>query len=192
MNPRQRTVAKVKRQSTKISLQKRGFNSVTHHNLVHQTIPIPRVMKIMDAKAAIGKRVGKARKLASMASDGCQEKKTIQKAQKEGRTVHLATLMDFFYLKNSEFEQKFQKYRGRVELRGDVGSSASQMTAAKVLDVIARLSGCAGQASDAVSACTQVKMDWIPPPRYKCPSASEDQSCSRQDHGISQTSDQGR
>ena len=32
------------------------------------------------------------------------------------------------------------------------GSSASQMTAAKVLDVIARLHGCAGQASDAVSA----------------------------------------
>ena len=33
------------------------------------------------------------------------------------------------------------------------------MTAAKVLDVIARLPGCAGQASDAVSANTQVKME---------------------------------
>ena len=39
------------------------------------------------------------------------------------------------------------------------GSSASQMTAAKVLDVIARLPGCARQASDAVSAYTQVSME---------------------------------
>ena len=32
------------------------------------------------------------------------------------------------------------------------GSSANQMTAAKVMDVIARLPNCAGQAADAVSA----------------------------------------
>ena len=32
------------------------------------------------------------------------------------------------------------------------GSSASQTTAAKVMDVIARLPDCAGQAADAVSA----------------------------------------
>ena len=37
------------------------------------------------------------------------------------------------------------------------GSSASQMTAAKVMDIISRLPGCAGQAADAVSAYTQVK-----------------------------------
>ena len=35
------------------------------------------------------------------------------------------------------------------------GSSASQMTATKVMDVISRLPGCAGQAADAISACTQ-------------------------------------
>ena len=34
------------------------------------------------------------------------------------------------------------------------GSSASQMTAAKVMDIISRLPGCAGQAADAVSAKT--------------------------------------
>ena len=39
------------------------------------------------------------------------------------------------------------------------GSSASQMTAAKVIDVIARLPDCDGQAADAVSAYTQVKME---------------------------------
>ena len=42
------------------------------------------------------------------------------------------------------------------------GSSASPMTAAKVMDIISRLPGCAGQAADAVSACTQVKMEDAP------------------------------
>ena len=42
------------------------------------------------------------------------------------------------------------------------GSSASQMTAAKVMDIISRLPGCDGQAADAVSACTQVKMEDAP------------------------------
>ena len=53
------------------------------------------------------------------------------------------------------------------------GSSASQMTAAKVMDVIARLPGCAGQAADAVSAKTQVKMEDAPKllkiPKSECP-----------------------
>ena len=79
--------------------------------------------------------------------------------------------MDICHLKNAELEAKHQKYKGRVVLRGDVvkdnlarmpyspeqGSSASQMTAVKVLDVTARLFGCAGQASDVASAYTQVK-----------------------------------
>ena len=42
------------------------------------------------------------------------------------------------------------------------GSSASQMTAAKVVDIISRPPGCAGQAPDAVSAYTQVKMEDAP------------------------------
>ena len=36
------------------------------------------------------------------------------------------------------------------------------MTAAKVMDIISRLPGCDGQAADAVSAYTQVKMDDAP------------------------------
>ena len=42
------------------------------------------------------------------------------------------------------------------------GSSASRMMTAKVLDVIARLPGCAGQASDAVSAYTRVNLEDAP------------------------------
>ena len=39
------------------------------------------------------------------------------------------------------------------------GSSASQMTAAKIMDTISRLLGCDGQAADAISAFSQVKME---------------------------------
>ena len=100
---------------------------------------------------------------------------------------------------NAELEAKHQKYKGRVVLRGDIvkddygscavfteqGSSASQVTAVKVMDIISRLPGCAGQAADAVSAYTQVKMEdapkllkisksecpdiWIRLPRHKWP-----------------------
>ena len=63
--------------------------------------------------------------------------------------------MDICHLKNAELETKHQKYKGRVVLRRDIvkddsgsyavfteqGSSASQMTAAKVMDIISRLPG---------------------------------------------------
>ena len=96
--------------------------------------------------------------------------------------------MDLCHLKNSELEPRYQKYKGGVVLRGDIteqGSSASQMTASKVMDIVSRLPGCAGQAADAVSAWTQVKMEdaptllkipksecpdfWIRPPKHKWP-----------------------
>ena len=48
-----------------------------------------------------------------------------------------------------------------------------KMTAAKVMDVIATLPGCAGQAADAVSAHTPVKMEDVPKllkiPKSECP-----------------------
>ena len=111
----------------------------------------------------------------------------IQVAQKEGRTVHFAALMDTCHLKKAEMEPKSQEYKGRVILWDDMvkddfgshavfteqGSSASQMTAAKIMDGIARLPGCAGQAADAVSAYTQVKMKGAPTlskiPKSECP-----------------------
>ena len=58
------------------------------------------------------------------------------------------------------------------------GSSASQTTAAKVMDFIARPPRCAGQAADAVSAYTQVKMEGAPRlrniPKSKCPDIFHD------------------
>ena len=92
---------------------------------------------------------------------------------------------------------KHQKYKGRIVPRGDImkdisgsyasltelGSSASQMTAAKIMDMISRLPCCDGQAADAVytqanmedahtllkipkSACPDI---WIRLPRHKWP-----------------------
>ena len=123
----------------------------------------------------------------------------IDEARTKGAEVHFSSLMDICHLKNAELEAKHQKYKGRVVLRGDIvkdnsgsyavfteqGSSASQMTAAKVMDIISRLPGCDGQAADAVSAYAQVKMEdahkllkipksecpdiWIRLPRHKWP-----------------------
>ena len=95
----------------------------------------------------------------------------IEEARTNGAKVHFASLMDICQKKKAEMEAKGQKYKGRVVLRGDIvkddsgsyavfteqGSSASQMTAAKVMDIISRLQGCAEQAADAVSAYTQKK-----------------------------------
>ena len=94
-------------------------------------------------------------------------------AQRDKKKVHFATLMDICHLKNAELGPKLQKYKGRVVLHGDSvkddsganavftehGSSAFQMTATKIMDVIARSPDCDGQAADAVSAYTQVKLE---------------------------------
>ena len=81
--------------------------------------------------------------------------------------------MDICHLKNAELEPQVQKYKRRVVLRGEIvkddsrayavfteqGSSASQMTAAKVMDGISGLPDGDGQAPDAISAYTQVKLE---------------------------------
>ena len=107
---------------------------------------------------------------------GRSKSEVIDEVRTKGAKVHFASLMDICHLKSAELESKHQSNKGRVVLRGDIvkddsgshavfteqGSSASQMTAAKVMDIISRLSGCAGQAADAVSAYTQVKMEDAP------------------------------
>ena len=111
----------------------------------------------------------------------------IDEARTKDAKVHFASLMDICHLKNAELEAKHQKYKGRIVLGGDIvkddsgsyavfteqGSSASKMTATKVMDIISRLPGCAGQAADAVSAYSQVKIEDAPKlmknPKSECP-----------------------
>ena len=178
----------------------RGDNSLQHYNLVHKFIPMPQARKIPAAKAAVDKEWEKMGKIPAWNLTKVRSKKqVIEEARTLGAKVHFASLMDICHLKNAELEAKHQKYKSRVVLRGDIvkdnsgsyaalteqGSSASQMTAAKVMDIISRLPGCTGQAADAVSACTQVKMEdaskllkipksecpdnWIRLPRHKWP-----------------------
>ena len=95
--------------------------------------------------------------------------------------------MDICHLINAELETKHHKDKGRVVIRGDIvkndsgsyavfteqRSSASHMTAIKVMDTISRLPGSARQAADAVSAYSQVKIENDPEllniPKSECP-----------------------
>ena len=176
-----------------------GDNSLQQYNLVHKIIPMPQAMKIPAAKATVDKECEILEKISAWNLTQVRSKKeVIDEARTSGATVHFASLVDMCHLKNAELEAKHQKYEGRVVLRGDIvkddsgsyavfteqGSSASQMTAAKIMDIISRLPGCDGQAA-AVSAYTQVKMEdahkllkipksecpdiWIRLPRHKWP-----------------------
>ena len=175
-------------------------NSLHHYNLVHKFIPMPQAMKFPAAKAAVDKEWEKLGKIPAWDLTKVRSKReVIDEARTKGAKVHFASLMDICHLKNAELEAKHQKHKSRVVLRGDIvkddsgsfavfteeGSSASQATAAKVMDIISRLPACAGQAVDAVSAYTQAKMKdapklltipksecadiWIRLPRHKWP-----------------------
>ena len=90
--------------------------------------------------------------------------------KRENRHIHFMSVEARCNEKHSELPSHLRVYKGRVICRGDtgkdetgdwaifseVGSSASHLTAAKPLDVIARLPGCDGENSNAVGAYTQV------------------------------------
>ena len=152
----------------------KGASSLQHCNLVSKFIPMPHAMEIPAAKATVDKEWEKLEKCSAWNLTKVRSKKeVIDEARTKAAKVHFASLMDMCHLKNAELEAKHPKNKGRVVLRGDIvkddsgsyaafteqGSSASQMTAAKVMDIISRLPGCEGQAADAVSAYIQVKME---------------------------------
>ena len=95
----------------------KGFNSLSHYNLVHKFIPLHHAMKIPDARAAVDKEWEKLIKLpAWQMTKISSNKEVIQEAQREKKKVHFATLMDICHLKNAESEPKYQEYKGRVVL----------------------------------------------------------------------------
>ena len=123
----------------------RGQNSVSHYNVVHKFIPMPQAMKIPAAKATVDKEWEKLEKISAWNLTKVRSRKeVIDEARTSGASVHFASLMDKYHLKNAELEAKHQKYKGRAVLRGDIvkddsgsyavfterGSSAPQMTAA--------------------------------------------------------------
>ena len=132
-------------------------------------------MKIPSAEAAVVTEWEKLQEIQAwnLTTKVRSKKEVIDEARTKGRKVHSASLMDICHPKNAELEAKYQKCKGRDVLRGDIveddsgsyavfteqGSSESQMTAAKVMDIISRLPGFDGQAADAGSACIQVKIE---------------------------------
>ena len=125
----------------------KGENSLQHYNSVHKFVPMPQAMKILAAKAAVDKEWEKLEKISAWNLTKVNSKKhVIDEAKTSGATVHFSSLMYTCHLKNAEVE----KNKGRVVFRGDIvkdnsgsytvfteqGSSASQMTAAKIMDII--------------------------------------------------------
>ena len=125
----------------------KGSDSLHHYNWVHKFIPTPHVMKIPAAKAAVEKEWERLEKIPAWNLAKIRSKKeVIDEARREG----FASSMDICQLKNAELETKHQKYKSRAVLRSDIvkddsdsyavfieqRSSASQMTAAKVMDII--------------------------------------------------------
>ena len=117
-----------------------------------------------------------------------RKKEVIDKARTKGRKSSFCLTDGHLSFKECRIGDNWhQKYTGRVVLRGDIvkddsgsyavfteqGSSASQMTATKIMDIISRLPGCDGQEGDAVSAYTQVKMEdahkLLKIPNSECP-----------------------
>ena len=111
-----------------------------------------------------------------------RKKKVVQRAQKEGRTVHFATLMDICHPKNSELEPRFQKFEGRVVPRGDIAKDdldsyavlpdGSSQVAAGVVDAVARRPG-AGRAVDAVPAHLRSQKMEDAPASLKLPTSDQ-------------------
>ena len=97
-----------------------GFNSLSHNNLVRKPVPVLHAMKILDGNAAVDKEWENLKDLPAWRETKVKSKKeVIEQAQKEGRTVQLATLIDLCHLKNSELKQKFQQIqRPRRTTRG--------------------------------------------------------------------------
>ena len=114
-------------------------------------------------------------KLARMgtwdASEVCEYEAARKRALEQGRTAHFGRLFGFTSGKHSKLPPARRKYKGRVVFQGnmvkdaeglmavfaELGSSASLMSASKLLDAVAMLPGCAGEQSDAEQAYTQAR-----------------------------------
>ena len=154
----------------------KGDNSMQHYTLVHKFILMLQAMKISAATAAVDKEWEKLEKISAWNLTKVRSKKeVIDDVRTKGAKVHFASMIDICLLKmpncrRSTKNTKVELYSvvivkddsGSYAVLTEQGSSASQMTSAKVMDIMSRLPGCAGQAPDAVSACTRLKMEDAP------------------------------
>ena len=91
------------------------------------------------------------------------KKRSDRRTKEKDRIVHFASLMNLCHLKHSELELQYQKYKGSAVLGGlivkdDSGSYAvftEQGSSQDIMDVIARLPGCAEQAAEVIVSLQQ-------------------------------------
>ena len=136
-----------------------------------------KLWKILDAKAAVDKEWTKLKTIPAWQLDRVKSKKeVIDEARRDKNNVHSATLMDVCHLEKWGVSTRITEVQRQSRALGDIvkygpgayaffweqGSSASQMIAAKIMDVSARLPACDGQTVGAVSAYTQVKLEDAP------------------------------
>ena len=145
-------------------------------------------MKILDAKAAVEKEWKKPETTAAWIWEKSRARRRLLWKHKETNIKSLCfTDGHMSHKKNAELEPTLHKHKRQSRAPGDIvkddsgafavfteqASSASQMSPAKVVGVIASLSGCDGPAADAVSAYTQVKLEDAPRslkiPKSECP-----------------------
>ena len=102
--------------------------------------------------------------------ESVEEHDTMRKrAIAAGRTVHFGRVFSLCGVKHSELPPEKRKSKGRIVFQGnsvkyelgyaavftDQGSSASFLSASKLLDVVSMLPNCDGAQSDAPQAYTQ-------------------------------------
>ena len=105
----------------------KGFNSLSHDNLVRKFIPMPQVVNIPDARKLQWRKNGRSPRRCQHGNwiKAKSKRNVFLEAQKEKNKVHCATLMDICHFKNDQLEPKHQKYKGRVVLRGDIAKDDS-------------------------------------------------------------------
>ena len=131
----------------------RGDNSLQHYNMVHRFNPMPQAIKMQQEQQWIKN----GRNLKRFRRGTWQKSETNQRwSMKQGRRAEKFISPHWWtsvIWRMSNWRQSTKNTKGRVVLRGDIvkddsgsdavfteqGSSASQMTAAKVMDMILTL-----------------------------------------------------
>ena len=196
MNPQGKRVESSQSKNHEEHIAGKGFTSMLHYNWVDKFIVMSQAMKIPDAKTAVDKEWKKLETIPSMEFGKSHEQKGrysgSTKRQKESPLCYIDGHMSPQKCRvgtvNCRSIEAESCSSGANAVFTEQGSSASQMTAAKATDVVARLPVCDGQAADAVSAYAQVTLEdaprllkipksecsdvWIRLPRHKWPKSS--------------------
>ena len=149
----------------KVHIADRGHVSMCPYNMVHKPMPIPTV-NILEAKAALDSEW----KITETSSSGRVQTEQQSRGDTPSNIGRQASSLYHINRLRSSWElwiwrKSSNSTRGGVALRSDIVKDDSGNYAvftATVLDVISRLLGCSGEASDAAGAYTKDEMKDAP------------------------------